>query len=99
MLVAFDSGSAAARGTKAHIYGDRLTEVWSGSFSGTARAVDCRGGTAALLMPDRLEIIRTGHDTILRDTVREAARDVVVSADGDPILIYSDRAEKVPEEE
>ena len=35
-------------------------------------------------------------ETIVRDTLEiSGPRDVMVSADGDPILIYSDRAEKV----
>ncbi len=100
VLLAFDSGTAGTRGTEIAIYGKELQEIWTGRLSGTPRAIDCRGKTAALLMADRLETIRYGQDPISRETLSAAARDVAVSADGDPILIYSDRAERVlPDEQ
>ena len=101
VLLAFDTGSAGSRGTFIQVLGDGLSSLWSGSFSGVPRAMDCRGGTAALLMADRLESVRYVGETIVRDTLEIAGpRDVAVSPEGDPILFYSDRAEKVlPDEE
>ena len=50
-------------------------------------------------MSDRLEQIRWHHDEITTRTgPHDGARDVVVNDDGEPILIYSDRAEKIAEE-
>lgn len=101
VLLAFDTGSAGSRGTFIQVLGDGLSSLWSGSFSGVPRAMDCRGGTVALLMADRLESVRYVGETIVRDTLEIAGpRDVAVSPEGDPILFYSDRAEKVlPDEE
>ncbi len=99
VLVAFDNGSAGTRGTTVRIFGDKLTLIHTGSYSGTPRALDCRGGTAAVLFADRLEVIRYDAEGLSSETVDAAARDVTVSADGDPILVYSDRAEKVTAEQ
>jgi len=101
VLLAFDTGSAGSRGTFIQVLGDGLSSLWSGSFSGLPRAMDCRGGTVALLMADRLESVRYVGETIVRDTLEiTGPRDVAVSPAGDPILFYSDRAEKVlPDEE
>ena len=101
LLLAFEAGSGGSRGTFVQVLSDQLTNLWSGSFLGTPRAIDCHGGTLALLMADRLESVRYMGETIVRDTLEiSGPRDVMVSADGDPILIYSDRAEKVlPDEE
>ena len=96
VLLAFDRADRGNRATKALLLGDRLETLWSGSLNGTPRALDCRGGTAGILMTDRLEIIGTHHDTVTtRTQPHNGARDVVVSEDGEPILIYSDRAQKV----
>ena len=101
VLLAFDTGSADSRGTFIQVLGDGMSSLWSGSFPGVPRAMDCRGGTVALLMADRLESVRYVGETIVRDTLEIAGpRDVAVSPEGDPILFYSDRAEKVlPDEE
>ena len=98
VLLAFEDGS---RGTFVQVLGNGLSPLWSGSYTGLPRAIDCRGGTFALLMTDRLETVRYVGETIVRDTrVLSGPRDVAVSPEGDPILFYSDRAEKVlPEEE
>ena len=98
VLLAFEAGS---RGTFVQVLGNGLSPLWSGSYTGLPRAIDCRGGTFALLMTDRLETVRYVGETIVRDTrVLSGPRDVAVSPEGDPILFYSDRAEKVlPEEE
>ncbi len=95
VLLAFDNGSAGTRSTTVRLFGDELAHIWTGGFSGTPRALDCRGGTAALLFADRLESIRYAGEDLQPETLSAAARDVAVSAGGDPILIYSDRAEKV----
>ncbi|MBR5537943.1 MAG: hypothetical protein IKU58_08590 [Clostridia bacterium] len=101
VLLAFDHADRGSRSTKALLLGDRLETLWSGSLEGTPRSLDCRGGTAGILTADRLEIITTHHDTVTTDTrLHDGARDVVVNDDGEPILIYSDRARKVlPEDE
>ena len=101
LLLAFDTGNTGSRGTFVRVVGDRLTTLWSGSYLGVPRAIDCRGGTLALLMADRLESVRYAGETVVRDTrILSGPRDVAVSPVGDPILFYSDRAEKVlPEEE
>ena len=98
VLLAFEDGS---RGTFVQVLGNGLSPLWSGSYTGLPRAIDCRGGTFALLMTDRLETVRYGGETMVPDTrVLSGPRDVAVSPEGDPILFYSDRAEKVlPEEE
>ncbi len=98
VLLAFEAGS---RGTFVQVLGDGLSTLWSGSYTGLPRAIDCRGGTFALLMTDRLETVRYVGETIVRDTLEMSGpRDVAVSPEGDPILFYSDRAEKVlPDEE
>lgn len=101
VLLAFDRADRGSRATDALLLGDRLETLWSGSLDGTPRALDCRGGTAGILMADRLEIIGTHHDTVTTDTrTHSGARDVLVNDDGEPILIYSDRACKVlPDDE
>lgn len=98
VLLAFEDGS---RGTFIRVLSDGLTTLWSGSYTGVLRAIDCRGGTFSLLLADRLETVRYVGETIVRDTLPiSGPRDVAVSAHGDPILFYSDRAEKVlPDEE
>ena len=101
VLLAFDQADRGSRATRALLLGDKLETLWSGSLDGAPRALDCRGGTAGILMADRLEIIGTHHDTVTtRTQPHNGARDVVVNDDGEPILIYSDRARKVlPEDE
>lgn len=98
VLLAFEDGS---RGTFIRVLSDGLTTLWSGSYTGVLRAIDCRGGTFSLLLADRLETVHYVGETIVRDTLPiSGPRDVAVSAHGDPILFYSDRAEKVlPDEE
>lgn len=98
VLLAFEDGG---RGTFVRVLSDGMTTLWSGSYTGVLRAIDCRGGTFALLLADRLETVRYMGETIVRDTLPiSGPRDVAVSAHGDPILFYSDRAEKVlPDEE
>jgi len=96
VLVAFDQTDRSSRTAGALVLGDRLKTLWQGSFSGTPRAVDCRGGSAALLFSDRLEVIGYAEDTPQADTISQSgARDLVVDEEGSPILIYSDRAEKL----
>ena len=100
VLLAFDRSDRGSRTTRAQLWGDRLENLWAGELDGVPRALDCRGGTAGILMPDRLEIVRAHHDTVTTDTrPHSGARDVVVSGGGEPILIYSDRAEKVLSEQ
>ena len=99
VLVAFETAERSNRMTRALLLGDGLEMLWSGQFEGVPRALDCQDGTGCLLMSDRLEQIRWHHDEITTRTVpHDGARDVVVNDDGEAILIYSDRAEKVPEE-
>jgi hypothetical protein len=50
VLVAFDQTDRSSRTAGALVLGDELKTLWEGSFSGTPRAVDCRGGSAALAM-------------------------------------------------
>ena len=96
VLLAFDHADRGNRTAGVLMLGDRLETLWSGSLEGTPRSMDCRGGTAGILFTDRLEIIRSHHDALTFDAqAHDGARDVVVSDDGEPILIYSDRAEKV----
>ena len=96
VLVAFDQADRSSRISPAMVLGDGLTTLWSGSFAGTPRALDCRGGSAALLFTDRLEVIGYTGEAIAADTLpHSGARDVVVDEEGSPILIYSDRAEKL----
>lgn len=97
VLVAFETADRSSRTTQALVLGDGLDPLWSGSLSGVPRALDCRGGTAALLMNDRLETIRYDGDAVsVRTLSLTGARDVAVNDSGDPILIYSDRAQRVP---
>lgn len=99
VLVAFDTSDRSSRMTRALVLGDELEQLWSDQFSGVPRALDCQGGTAGLLMTDRLELILCGEETVSTQTVAHSgARDLVVNDDGQPILIYSDRAEKVTAE-
>ena len=96
VLVAFDQTDRSSRTAGALVLGDELKTLWEGSFSGTPRAVDCRGGSAALLFVDRLEVIGYDKDTPQTNTLLQSgARDLVVDEEGSPILIYSDRAEKL----
>ena len=101
VLLAFDQADRGSRTTKVQLLGDKLESLWNGNLEGTPRALDCRSGTAGILMPDRLTVIGTHHDTVSTETrLHSGARDVVVNDAGEPILIYSDRAEKVlPENE
>ena len=97
--MAFETTERSNRMTRALLLGDQLEMLWSGQFEGVPRALDCQAGTGCLLMSDRLEQIRWHHDEITTRTIpHDGARDVVVNDDGESILIYSDRAEKVPEE-
>ena len=97
VLVAFETADRSSRTTQALVLGDGLESLWSGSLAGVPRALDCRGGTAALLMNDRLETIRYDGDAVsVRTRPLTGARDVAVNDSGDPILIYSDRAQRVP---
>ena len=99
VLVAFETAERSNRMTRALLLGDGLDMLWSGQCEGVPRALDCQDGTGCLLMSDRLEQIRWHHDEITTRTVpHDGARDVVVNDDGEAILIYSDRAEKVPED-
>ena len=98
-LVAFESTDRSSRTTDILVLGDKLEQLWSGSFYGVPRALDCAGGTAGLLMNDRLEVIHYDSEVVHTHRVEHSgARDLVMSDDGEPILVYSDRAVKVTEE-
>lgn len=97
VLLAFDTGEQGSRGAEILLLGDGLERLWSGSCQGTLRAVSCRGGTACLLTYDRLTTVRLSDDGTAQTetTAVSGPRSVTVSPRGEPILIYSDRAEKV----
>lgn len=100
LLLAFDTGDQGSRGAELLLLGDGLKALWSGSCQGTLRAVSCRGGTACLLTYDQLTVIRLSDDGAaqVETTAVSGPRSVTVSPRGEPILIYSDRAEKVADD-
>ncbi len=100
LLLAFDAGEQGSRGAELLLLGDGLEPLWSGSEQGTLRAVSCRAGTACLLTYDRLTTVRLREDgTVTTEAAAVSGpRSVTVSPEGEPILIYSDRAEKLADE-
>ena len=99
VLVAFDTADRSNRLTDILVLGDGLEQLWTGNFRGVPRALDCAGGTAGLLMNDRLEVIHYDSEVALSHRVEHSgARDLVINAEGEPILVYSDRAERITED-
>lgn len=78
------------------VVGDQGELLCKKSFSGVLRAAACSGGTAALLLGDRVEAVSyTEEGQPVRAQSQSGARDLLTDREGACILVYSDRAEKV----
>ena len=96
LFLVFSGASGSSAALQAMVVGDLGETVYQGRFSGTLRAIAADGGTAAILLTDRLELISyAAEGQPVRSVPSGGARDVVCSRQGESILIFSDRAEKV----
>ena len=95
-LLAFSASDADGQRTLLLAAGEKGAEVWRETISGALRGLARRDGAAAVLMNDRLLLRDLGaEEPATRALTQTGARAVLAAADGSPILIYSDRAEKV----
>jgi|GEM_PF-1048093 len=99
-LLAFSASDAAGQRTLLVAAGKNGKSLWSETAAGTLRGVWRSGDIACALMGDRL-LLRdlSDADNRTRTLPQSGARAVLVREDGNPILIYSDRAEKVDMED
>ncbi|MBR5391010.1 MAG: hypothetical protein IK141_06925 [Clostridia bacterium] len=96
LLIAFSNADQGAQNTLVWVVGDEGRILWRDSYPGTLCAVDCAEDTACVLTGDRLYAVRYRDENQPRHWLAHSgARDVVVHRAGNPILIYSDRAETV----
>ena len=96
LFLVFSGASGSSAALQAMVVGDLGETVYQGRFSGTLRAIAADGGTAAILLTDRLELISyAAEGQPVRSVPSGGARDVVCTRQGEGILIFSDRAEKV----
>ena len=96
LLLAFSSADRSAQYVELWVVGDQGELLCKKSFSGVLRAAACSGGTAALLLGDRVEAVSyTEEGQPVRAQSQSGARDLLTDREGACILVYSDRAEKV----
>ena len=80
----------------AMVYDADCDIIYSEEISGVLRTCDCRGGTVSLLLDSSLVWSRDGKTHTVRDI---NARGVISMNSGAPVLIYTDRIERVQENE
>ena len=96
LLVAFAEAQQNVQRVRFTVIGEGGSVRCNGTANGALRAVACRGGTGCVLTKNGLTVIpfEEGEKTRLVQ-ISARARGVVCTENGNPIVIYSDRAEKL----